>query len=40
MEFLSELDTAKVAGLMVIGAVVLLSVMRRSFGSVNVRLGD
>lgn len=34
------LDTAKVAGLLVIGSLVVLGCMRRSFGGVQVRLGD
>lgn len=37
---LSQLDTPKVAGLLVIGSVVLLALLRRGFGGVNVKLGD
>lgn len=34
------MDTAKVAGLLVVGALGLLALMRRSFGGVNIRIGD
>lgn len=37
---LSALDTAKVAGLMVISAVVVLSVLRKGFAGVSVRVGS
>lgn len=37
---LLEMDTAKVAGLLVIGAVGLLAMLRSSFGGVQVKLGD
>lgn len=37
---LGTMDTAKVAGLMVLGALGLLAVMRKSFGGVNIRIGD
>lgn len=36
----ANLDTAKVAGLMVIASVLLLSAMRKGFGSVSVNLGS
>jgi hypothetical protein len=36
----ANLDTAKVAGLLVIGSVVLLAVLRKGFGGVSVRVGD
>ena len=35
-----QLDTPKAAGLLVIGAVLTLAVLRKGFGGVNVRLGD
>jgi hypothetical protein len=35
-----DLDSAKVAGLLVLGAVVTLAVTRRAFGGVRVNLGD
>jgi len=34
------LDSAKVAGLMVLGAVAVLAISRRAFGGVRVGLGD
>lgn len=34
------MDTAKVAGLLVIGAVVFLAVTRKAFGGVHIGLGD
>lgn len=37
---MQELDSAKVAGLMVIGAVLILSAMRRGFGGVSVHVGS
>lgn len=37
---LDQLDTAKVAGLMVIGAVLVLGALRRGFASVRVGLGS
>jgi hypothetical protein len=37
---LPALDSAKVAGLMVVAAVVVLAVTRRAFGGVRVGLGD
>lgn len=35
-----DMDTAKVAGLVVVGAIVVLAVTRRAFGGVRVHLGD
>jgi hypothetical protein len=35
----SQLDSARVAGLIVIGAVVVLSAMRRGFAGVSVHVG-
>jgi hypothetical protein len=35
-----QLDSAKVAGLLVIGAVLLLSAMRKGFGGVSVHVGS
>lgn len=37
---LSKLDTARVAGLVVIGALGVLALLRKSFGGVTVKLGD
>jgi hypothetical protein len=34
------LDSAKVAGLFVVGALLLLGGLRRGFGTVRVKLGD
>lgn len=34
------LDTAKTAGLIVVGAVVVLALTRKAFGGVRVGLGD
>ncbi len=36
----AQLDTAKVAGLLVIGSVVILALVRKGFGGVSVRIGD
>lgn len=36
----SGMDTAKVAGLMVIGSVALLGILRKGFGGVSVKLGS
>lgn len=35
-----SLDSAKVAGLLVVGAVLLLGSLRRGFGQVLTKLGD
>lgn len=40
MDALSQLDTAKVAGLIVFGALGVLITLRKSFGGVTVKLGD
>lgn len=37
---MGQLDTAKAAGLLVVGAVLVLAVTRRAFGGVKVSLGD
>lgn len=37
---LPTLDTAKTAGLMVAGAILVLALTRRAFGGVRVGLGD
>lgn len=37
---LPDMDTAKVAGLLVIGSVVFLAVTRKAFGGVRIGLGD
>lgn len=35
-----QLDTAKTAGLLVIGAIAALALLRKGFGSVTVHVGD
>ncbi|MFD7908346.1 hypothetical protein ACFV4G_39660 [Kitasatospora sp. NPDC059747] len=40
MEFVNNLDSAKIAGLLVIGSVLILSALRKGFGGVSVRVGD
>lgn len=37
---MQQLDSAKVAGLLVIGAVLILSAMRKGFGGVSVHVGS
>jgi hypothetical protein len=37
---MANLDSAKVAGLIVIGAVLVLSAMRRGFAGVSVHVGS
>lgn len=37
---MGQLDSAKTAGLIVVGAVVVLALTRRAFGGVKVSLGD
>lgn len=37
---LANLDTAKVAGLLTVGALGVLVVLRKSFGGVSVKLGS
>lgn len=37
---MSQLDSAKIAGLLAIGAVLVLVGLRRGFGSITVRVGD
>lgn len=37
---LPDMDTAKVAGLITIGAVVVLALTRKAFGGVRIGLGD
>jgi hypothetical protein len=37
---MATLDTARVAGLLVIGALGVLVVLRKSFGGVAIKLGD
>jgi hypothetical protein len=37
---LGGLDSAKAAGLLVIGSVVVLSALRRGFGNVRISVGD
>lgn len=34
------MDSAKAAGLLVIGAVIVLAVLRRGFGGVSIGIGD
>lgn len=34
------LDASKAAGLIVLAALATLAIMRRSFGGVNIRVGD
>jgi hypothetical protein len=34
------LDSARVAGLLVIGSVILLGALRRGFGDVRISIGD
>lgn len=34
------MDTAKVAGGLALGAVVVLALLRRGFGGVNITIGD
>lgn len=34
------MDSAKAAGLLVVGAVVVLALTRRAFGGVKINLGD
>jgi hypothetical protein len=36
---IANLDSAKVAGLLVIGSVLVLSLLRKGWGDVNVRIG-
>lgn len=36
----ANLDAAKVAGILVIGSVVVLAALRQGFGGVSVRVGD
>lgn len=40
MDALAKLDTARTAGLLVIGALGVLWALRKSFGGVTVKLGD
>lgn len=37
---LASMDTAKVAGLIVVGAVLTLAALRKGFGGIRVGLGD
>lgn len=37
---LPQLDSPHAAGAIVIGAVLVLALMRKGFGGVNVRIGD
>lgn len=34
------LDTAKVAGLIVVGSVLMLACLRKGFGGVTIKVGD
>jgi hypothetical protein len=40
MDTIGQLDTAKTAGLIVLGALGVLIALRKSFGGVTVKLGD
>jgi hypothetical protein len=40
VDTLTDLDSAKVAGLLVIGAVIALSLLRKGFGPVRVSVGS
>lgn len=40
MGAMPNMDSAKVAGLLVVGAVVVLALTRKAFGGVRVGLGD
>lgn len=37
---MTNMDSAKAAGLMVLGAIVVLGVTRKAFGGVRIALGD
>lgn len=39
-EHLARIDSAKAAGLLVIGAVVVLAALRKGFGDVRISIGD
>jgi hypothetical protein len=40
MDTLTQLDTPRIAGLLVVGALGVLWALRKSFGGVSVKLGD